>query len=275
MSSEDILTLAPPAGAARIAYGNGAQQFGDLRLPGGAGPHPVVVTIHGGYWRARFDLEYFGHACADLTAHGLATWNIEYRRIGNPGGAWPGTFLDVAAAMDHLRTLAVTHPLDLARVVTLGHSAGGQLALWLAGRPCIAPESPVYAAHPLRPRATIALAGVLDLRQTYALNLSNGAAAELLGGSPDTFPQRYAAASPAELLPLGVPATLFHGSADTHVPFALSADYAERARAAGDDVRLVTLPGVGHFEPVDPRAAEWAAVRDATLDVAMQAHPRV
>lgn len=263
MASEDILMLpAPPAGA-RIAYGADPLQFGELRLPDEAGSHPVVMLLHGGYWRARYDLAYFGHAAADLTSHGYATWNLEYRRVGNPGGGWPGMFLDVAAGMDHLRMLAAQYPLDLRHVVVLGHSAGGQLALWLAARPRIGPESPVYTADPLLPKAVISLAGVLDLRQASARHLSNDAAHELLGGPPEQYPDRYAATSPAELLPIGVPAILIHGASDENVPYALSHDYAEHARAAGDAVELVTLPGVGHFEIVDPRAPEWQTVVEA------------
>ena len=251
----------------RTAYGSDPQQFGELRLPAGAGPHPVVLLLHGGYWRARYDLAYFGHAAADLTAHGYATWNLEYRRVGNPGGGWPGMFQDVAAGMDHLRTLATSHPLDLDRVVLLGHSAGGQLALWLAARAHISPESALYTAgrtpYAPTPKAAVSLAGVLDLRQASARHLSNNAAHELLGGPPEQFPDRYAAASPAELLPLGVPAILIHGTADSNVPYALSHDYAQAARAAGDAVELVTLPGVGHFEIVDPRAPQWEMVVQA------------
>ena len=264
MASEDILTLPAPTDGARIAYGPDAQQFGELRLPSaGSGPHPVVVLLHGGYWRARYDRAYFGHAAADLTARGYATWNLEYRRVGNAGGGWPGTFLDVAAGMDHLRALAAAHPLDLDRVVVLGHSAGGHLALWLAGRRRINPGNAIYTVNPLLPKAVVSLAGVLDLRQASTRHLSNDAAHELLGGPPEQYPERYAAASPAELLPTGVPAMLIHGTADDSVPYALSRDYAAQAQAAGDDVELVTLPGVGHFEIVDPRAPEWQAVVQA------------
>lgn len=261
MASEDILTLLAPPADARIAYGPDAMQFGELRLPmAGAGPHPVVVLLHGGYWRARYDLAYFGHAAADLTARGYATWNLEYRRVGNPGGGWPGTFLDVAAGMEAVRTLAASHPLDLDRVVVLGHSAGGHLALWVAARPNISPESAVYRPDPLLPKAVVSLAGVLDLRQASARHLSNDAAHELLGGPPERYPDRYASASPAELLPTGVPAILIHGTADDSVPYALSLDYAAAAQAAGDTIELVTLPGVGHFEIVNPRAPEWQTV---------------
>ena len=263
-ASEDILTLPAPPADARIVYGPDPLQFGDLRLPAmtirGSDPFPLIVLIHGGYWRNRYDLAHFAHAAAALTAEGFATWNIEYRRVGDAGGGWPGTLLDVAAATDYARTLAATYPLDLDRVVALGHSAGGQLAAWLAARHRLAPESGVYTANPLAPRAAVVLAGVLDLRRAWELHLSDDAVRGVLGGTPDQHPERYAAASPAALLPTGVRQTLIHGTADDSVPYAISRDYGDAARAAGDPVELITLPGAGHFEIVDPHTHEWRIV---------------
>jgi acetyl esterase/lipase len=263
MSDDAILSRPAPGPGARLAYGEGPAQFGDLRLPGGGGPHPVVVALHGGYWRARYDLEYMGHACAALAADGLATWNVEYRRIGNRGGGWPGTFADVARAIDYLRELAPAHGLDLGCVVALGHSAGGHLALWAAGRRRIPAGSPVWSEEPLPLRGVVALAAVSDLRRAWELRLSGGAVKQLMGGTPEQIRERYAAASPAELLPLGVRQVLIHGTEDDSVPYAISRDHQAAAEAAGDDATLVTLPGAGHFETVDPRSREWPAVRDA------------
>lgn len=265
VSSEDILSLRAPDAGPRIAYGPGQHQFGALRLPSGGGPHPIVLALHGGYYRARYGLDYMGHVCAALTAAGAATWNVEYRRLGNPGGGWPGTLLDVAQAADFLRLLAPQHQLDLSRVVAIGHSAGGQLALWLAGRHRIPPDSPAALANPLPLRGVVSLAGVLDLRRGFDLRLSDDVIRQLLGGSPAEHPDRYAAASPIELLPLGVPQAIISGDADAHVPYELSRRYADAARAAGDPVELLTLPGAGHFEVVDPRSREWPAVMDTIL----------
>jgi acetyl esterase/lipase len=145
-----IFSTPPPPATERIPYGPDPLQFGDLRLPEGPGPHPVVVVVHGGFWRARWDLEHIGHACAALTREaGVATWCIEYRRIGNEGGGWPGTFLDVGAATDFLREIAKTHSLDLDRVVTIGHSAGGHLAVWLAARQHIPKDDSLHTDLPL------------------------------------------------------------------------------------------------------------------------------
>ena len=261
--SRDILELPPPPADERLPDGEDPLQFGDLRLPGGPGPHPLVIFVHGGFWRAEYALDYFGHACAALAAEGIATWNIEYRRIGNPGGAWPGTFLDVANAADHARVLAEDYALDTDRIIAVGHSAGGHLALWLAGRNRIPEGNVLYTDNPLHLRAAISLGGVADLRQAWELGLGEGVARELLGGTPEEYPERFAATSPADLLPLGVRQILIHGELDVPVPYATCRGYAARAAASGDEVTFIGLPDTGHFEIVDPRAALWRHVRDA------------
>ncbi|MBI4787464.1 MAG: alpha/beta fold hydrolase [Chloroflexi bacterium] len=275
VSDGDRVELFPPVGGgserpnrARIRYGAEPQQFGDLRVPNRAGPHPVVAVVHGGFWRNRYDLEHIGPLCAALTGNGIATWSVEYRRLGDPGGGWPGTFLDVAAAVNHLRTLAPQYNLDLERVVTMGHSAGGHLALWVAGLGRVARDSAIYVSDPLPLRAAISLAGVIDLRRASESRLSSGVTHELMGGSPAEFPERYAAASPMELLPFGVRQFLLHGTQDDNVPFEISQRYYGAARAKGDDVELIELPGIGHFELIDPesdvRPRLLDAVRSAT-----------
>src|SRR6476469_9369451 len=181
-----ILDLPPVPRDLREFYGSRPQQFGDLRVPAGHGPFPVVVMIHGGYWRAAYDLEHTGPLCAALKARGVATWSLEYRRVGNRGGGWPGTFDDIAAGFDHLAALRGRFPLDLARIVAMGHSAGGHLALWLG------------AQKPRGLRGVVSLAGLSDLRRAWELRLSNGAVSELLGGPPEKVPDRYHAASPME-----------------------------------------------------------------------------
>ncbi|HET8631375.1 MAG TPA: alpha/beta hydrolase [Thermomicrobiales bacterium] len=246
----------------RHAYGPAPAQFGDLRLPAGARSSPVAILVHGGYWRARYGLDLMDGLGDDLARRGVASWNIEYRRVGEAGGGWPGTFRDVARAADTLRDLAARHPLDLARIAAVGHSAGGHLALWLAARPRLDPAARRLLApnSPDPPIAgVVSLAGVNDLALAWRLGLSDGAAAELLGGGPDAVPERYAAASPAALLPLGVPQVLLHGTADADVPPELSATYAAAATAAGDPIRLRELPGVDHFALIAPDSTAWAA----------------
>jgi acetyl esterase/lipase len=267
MSQPWMLETAAPSADARVPYGDATHQFGDLRLPRGEGPHPVVVVVHGGFWRARYDLEHVGHLCADLTSRGYATWSLEYRRVGHPGGGWTGTFEDVALGTDYLRTLATRHPLDLGRVVVLGHSAGGHLALWLAGRGRLQPGQPLHTPRPLEPRGAVSLAGVVDLERAHALRLGDGIVESFLGGTPEQVPERYRLTSPAALLPLGVKQVLVHGAEDTIVPLTLSTGYHARATRLGDCVRLVSLPGAEHFEVIDPRAKEWPRVVEAVASL--------
>ncbi len=258
-------TESPPA-TVRLAYGSEQYQFGDLRLPGNKpGPYPVIIVIHGGFWRSRFGLEFMGHFCQALTDLGFATWNIEYRRIGNEGGGWPGTLLDAGKAADFLNGIAAEYQLDLKNVRAMGHSAGGQLALWLAARPQIADTDQLYNRDPLKLIGAISLAGVSNLRRGFELMLSDSVVESFLGGSPDQYPERYYGASPYELLPLGIPQVLIHGTEDPDVPYTLSQEYFEKAELLGDPVKLVSLEGVGHFEVIDPKSKEWAIIVENAL----------
>lgn len=257
----------PTPAPIRLAYDEGDFQFGDLYLPSSPGPHPVVILIHGGYWRARYGLDLMTGLAIGLAARGIAAWNIEYRRVGNPGGGWPGTFLDVARSTDHLRMLAPTYNLDLRRVVPIGHSAGGHLACWLAGRPNIPESSPIAGntlsgEEPLPLTGAISLAGVLDLALAYQFHLSNDAVVELLGGTPDETPERYAAASPAALLPIGIPQVLIHGTEDINVPIEVSQAYLAAAQTVGDPVTSIELEGVEHFAVIDPASEAWRVTVD-------------
>ena len=241
------------------AYGPGADRFGELWRPAGEGPWPVVVLLHGGFWRAQRTLELMRPLAADLAGLGFAAWNLEYRRVGQPGGGWPGTCVDVAAGLDHLARLAGREPLDLDRLVVAGHSAGGHLALWSAARPGLPAGAP--GAGPLvAPRLVVSLAGVCDLHAGAAGGIGEGAVAEFLGATPDQAPERYRLASPRARLPLGVAQLLVHGDADPRVPVEQSRAYAAAAAAAGDPVELVELPGVDHMAVIDPAAPAWAEV---------------
>jgi acetyl esterase/lipase len=263
LTVEDILALPVPPADHRIPYGSDPFEFGDLRLPAGEGPHPVAIVIHGGCWRARYTLEHIGNLAAALTRAGIATWSLEYRRVGNAGGGWPGSFEDVGRGADHLRELAQSFPLDLNRVVVVGHSAGGHLALWLAARQRLPTDSPLYRSHPLRLGGVISLAGVADLQRALAEEVCGDAIAQLMGGSPAEVPQRYLQASPAELLPLGVPQRLVDGARDQIVPLRLDRAYEAAARERGDDVRLMVVEEAGHFELIVPGSSAWMAMEGA------------
>ena len=260
-----IFTSPTPEPDARIAYGRGPAQFAELRLPPGPraptdAPIPTVVVIHGGFWLAEFNLDHLSHACADLATRGYATWSIEFRRLGCLGGGWPKMFRDVGAAVDRLREVAPDYGLDLAGLTALGHSAGGHLALWLAARAGLPEASPIYRADPLPVAKVLALAPLCDLHEVSRLSLCDDVVEQLMAGSPAERPTRYAEASPAARLPLGVPQVLVHGERDRLVPVELSTKYAAAAAAAGDPVSLTLLPDTGHFELIDPQTPQWARV---------------
>jgi acetyl esterase/lipase len=241
-------------------YGPDRSQRADLHLPAGTGPHPVIILIHGGSWNKRYGRVVMRALVGDLVRRGWATWNIEYRRIGN-GGGWPATFEDVAAAIDHLATLEA--PLQFDRVSYLGHSAGGHLALWAAGRPKLPQGAPgsIDGLPRIRPERVISQAGVCDLLSQYR-DRSDGAVGALMGGGPDEVPDRYAVANPLANVPLQMPALLVHGVLDATVSVGLSRAYASAAVAAGGSVELVELEGEAgrHRAHIDPRSAAWAAV---------------
>lgn len=251
------MSALPPAPA--IPYGEGPEQVGNLHLPAGVGgPWPCVVLIHGGFWRARWDRTLMTPLAIDLARRGLAAWNIEYRRVGQDGGGWPGTLDDVAAAVD---LLAGIDDVDTFRVATCGHSAGGHLALWAAGRRRL-PHRAVGSAPVVAPVAAVSQAGVVDLLAGADANLGDGAIQAFLGADPSSSPDRYAIASPAGLLPLGVRQLLLHGDADDIVPSVQSVDFGRAASDLGDDVTVTVLPGVDHFQVVEVGHAAWHAAAD-------------
>lgn len=242
-------------------YGPHASQRADLYLPSGPGPHPVMVLIHGGSWSKRYGKIVMRGLAGDLVRRGWAVWNIEYRRL-EAGGGWPTTFEDVAAAIDQLAELHDPR-LDLERVSILGHSAGGHLALWAAGRPNLSAGAPGAVDGPprIQPRRVISMAGVADLGFAYRL-WHGGAVRALMGGSPEEVPERYAAGDPIRLLPLSIPALIVHGVLDETVSVKLSRSYTDAARAAGGEVELVEIQGPAgrHRAHIDPRGDAWAAV---------------
>jgi acetyl esterase/lipase len=267
MTPQEFQALPSRAPDRRVGYGKDSSQYAELRIPTAAGPHPVVVLVHGGCFKAEYATARDLAPMADaLKAEGIATWNIEYRRIGHPGGGWPGTYLDVGRAVDHLRTLAGQYRLDLGRAVMVGHSAGGHLAMWAAGRARLPATSPLYTANPLPVRGVIDLAGPVDMTaniQGYEGLCRDTVITSLLGGTPATVPERYEQASPIRLLPFGIPQLLVAGTLEEFVPLPLMEKYAEAARRAGDPVQLVVIAGAGHFEIASPHSAAWPRVEAA------------
>jgi acetyl esterase/lipase len=257
--SDDILTLLPPPADERVAYGSDPYQFIDLRLPKSAGKdaYPLVINIHGGFWRARYSLDHAGHLCAALTKNGFATANLEYRRAGKHGGGWPGTFDDIRAAYRFLLQSASKRNFDPKKILVMGHSAGGQLALCLA-------------AHEPSVTRVVSLAGVVNLRRAYELHLSTNAVVEFLRGIPKEVPDHYREADPIQLSIPQARQWLIHGLADDVVPPDFSREYVAGKQKAGkekEDVRLLEIPGVGHFDLIDPRAAAWKQVMESVEEV--------
>ncbi|MEO7125356.1 MAG: prolyl oligopeptidase family serine peptidase [Nakamurella sp.] len=267
-----------------VRYGRGASQFAQLSLPSGDDDVPVVVVVHGGFWRQRYNIDLAKPLAADLAGYGVAGYAIEYGRVGDDGsGGWPQTFIDVAAAVDELavsgQQLAAGR-LDLSRVVAVGHSAGGHLAGWLAHRTVLPTDGFDDSADASPPGdvgpsgsvpggvaliGAVSQAGVLDLRGACAERLGNGAVIDFLGGTAIDFPERYDVASPLSQVGDGARVICVHGTANDDVPLSQSERYVAAARAAGDPVELVRLPGVGHMDLIDPAHEAWVTCRTLAL----------
>ena len=267
MTPQELAALPSRAPDRRISYGPDSSQDGELRIPDGIGPHPLVVVIHGGCFKAAYATAQTLGAMADaLKTDGIATWNIEYRRLGQPGSGWPGTYIDVGRAVDHVRALAVEYHLDLGRVAVVGHSAGGHLAMWTAARHRLAAASELYVTDPLPLRGVMDLAGPVDMTaniQGYEALCRDTVITSMLGGAPGAVPERYAEASAIKLLPLGIPQVLVLGSHEDYVPLPLVDVYVEAATRAGDQVRRILIPGAGHFEIASPLSFTWPQVKAA------------
>jgi acetyl esterase/lipase len=250
MPAQDILTLPAPPADVRLSYGSEPQQFGELRLPKSGSSHPLVMNLHGGFWRSSYTLAHAGHLCAALTAKGAASWNLEYRRVGNPGGGWPGSFEDIRNGFRFITQAGAKYDLDPARILVMGHSAGGQLALCLA-------------AHEPSVKRAVSLAGVVDLGEAWELHLGDDAVVGFLGGTPKQVPDHYEEADP---LGLHLKATqwLVHGAADDVVPASLSRNYAETKKGRGEDVHYLEIASAGHLDLIDPRSSAWPKV-EATI----------
>ncbi|MGH8557505.1 MAG: alpha/beta hydrolase family protein [Methylococcales bacterium] len=266
----DVNKLPAAPADQRIHSGNDPIQFTDLRLPKGKGPFPVAIIIHGGCWMKFADLENTAPMSDALRHAGLATWNIEYRRVDNIGGGWPGTFNDVAVAVDHLKTISKTYKLDLTQVIVIGHSAGGHLALWAAARHRLTKKSPLFAEKSLRVLGAVSLAGVGNLQSFMPVQkqvCGDVPITRLVGGLPSEVAQRYRDAPPAELLPLGVKQILITGTKDLVVLPKYVKEYAATAQKSGDTIEMIEIENAGHFEVIAPNSNAWPTVERAVLSL--------
>jgi acetyl esterase/lipase len=284
------MSLAPLSGQTgsdaprRITYGNESTSFGELRVPSGQGPFPVAVLIHGGCFRAaRGSFADMRPMAQVLASRGIASWSVENRRVGHPGGGWPGSYRDLADATDFLRTLAVSYPLDLKRVALVGHSAGGYFASWLAGRHHLPPESPLAGTREISPIGLVVLDAFLDYRVIDSRGVDGRLFCDeptlpaLFGGDPSSTPDHVRQASPLALLPFGIlqeyvvsslryPVTPPRPLAGGRTTFAVL-DYPALARAAGDSVDVQVVPEADHFDFLKPTSAAWPAVEAAIVRV--------
>lgn len=264
----DAVTAPAPV---RIPYGEHPSQFGELHLPTGDRRPGVAVVVHGGFWRQTYGLDLGTPLAADLAARGRVSWNLEYRRVGRDGsrvpgdGGWPTTFADIAAGIDALRSIAASGehgPIDLGHVVAIGHSAGGHLAAWAAGRRQLGSATPSsFGPSSVAVTAVVSQAGVVELARAQRDGLGDGAVVDLMGGDPAQVPERYHVADPAAHLPLGVPVHCVHGTDDDIVPIDQSEAYLADATAAGDRAVLHRVEG-DHFVVIDVTSAAWRTVVD-------------
>ncbi|MEX2497645.1 MAG: alpha/beta hydrolase [Wenzhouxiangellaceae bacterium] len=266
MSAREAFERPQPVPEYVIRYGDLPRQFGELRLPEGEGPFPVAVIIHGGCWLSDYDHGYMAAFAEAVTELGLASWTIGYRRVGEPGGGWPNTFLDAGSAVDFLPELATRHPLNADQVLAIGHSAGGHLALWLAGRPRLPESSPLFSPDPHPIDAVLALAAAADLEYLSTEQICGNAATLLMQGTPAEQADRYAAGSPIDLVPLQVPQILVNGELDDTWT-APAERYFQTASAAGDPIQKRTMQEAGHFELVVPGSPNWHIVRGALAEL--------
>lgn len=260
----------------KYTYGDQPSQFGELWIPRGEGLFPVVVSIHGGFWEKNVSLDIMNPLVEDLTVKGIAIWNVEYRRVGEKGGGWPGTFTDVANATDYLREIAEENNLDLKHLVIVGHSVGGHMGLWLAVRNLLPEDSELRITNqPLDIKVVVSLAGVCDLalmETTHRLRSESACETEsynpvhdLLEGTPLEVPSRYADVSLIQLISVKSKQILIHGNCDLNVPIGISQNYYHVALNAGVDVELIEIKNAEHFKVIDPKSDCWSIIAKAVM----------
>jgi acetyl esterase/lipase len=268
----ELLKQPTPPANERILYGKDSLQFGEIRVPVGAGPFPVAIMVHGGCWSAKLgdlpeavtSFELLRPIASALVEAGIASWNIEYRRLGNEGGGWPGTYLDISHATDLLRNIATRYHLDLNRAIAIGHSSGGQLAMWLAAREKLPKNSILRTDSPLSLKGVIDIDGPPDLETFRASEQSmcgGPVVTQFVGGTPGDFPNRYREGSVTGLLPTGVRQELFIRAKPVQLSELLDL-YVGAAEKAGDPIRKFALKG-NHFDGINPRAPDWDSVMDS------------
>jgi acetyl esterase/lipase len=260
LTLSDYMALDGPQPSAHIAYGAAPSQYAELFLPKGAGPFPIVFLVHGGCWQSSLGgIRQMHNMAGDLASRGIAVWNVEYRRVDEAGGGYPGMYQDINRAYDMLIAKAPTYHLDSSRIVAMGHSAGGHLVQWLAGRARLPKASPVYDPAPVHLNAVISLGGLADLHaQAERIPDVCGVQIAQLAGPPSAGrPDPLRDTSAASLIPNGTRTVLVNGALDTISPPSVATDYAAVARRAGDKADVVVLPDASHFDEVAATSPAW------------------
>ena len=263
MTLDHYLALNGPQATAQIAYGPAPSQYAQLFRPSGAGPFPVVVLVHGGCWTVQFGgIKQMRNVANALSSQGIAVWNVEYRRVDEEGGGYPGTYQDMHAVIDSLQSHASQYQLDTSRIVAMGHSAGGQLVQWIAGRSKLPKTSPLYREHILPINNIISLGGLADLRHEEKLIKSScdRDIAQLAGSASNDRPDIYSDTNAADLIPNGTRTVLITGELDTISPPRVAHDYAARAVKAGDHAEVLILPGASHYDEIAATSPAWKMV---------------
>ena len=259
---QDYIDLKPVSPDHRLSYGKHPEQFSELYLPKTNNQHPTIILLHGGCWQAQHSLAQLGQLSKALVSLGFAVWNLEFRRLGN-GGGFPTIFSDVALGTDYLKTIAAKYSLDLNKLTAIGHSAGGHLALWLAGRHHLPANNKLYSKSALKLERVISLAGIPDLIEGAKQDICRGACQELVGASPNEKPERYQIASPHFLLPFNIPHWHLVGEHDPIVPVSYLEPFIQKARRQDNKVHFKIIPDVGHFEMVMPDTTCWKSIKEA------------
>lgn len=266
ITASDIIKWENPTGYERIYYGDNPLQFGDLRIPESGTDFPVAILIHGGCYLSEYSLGHLGLMAKEITEMGIATWSIEYRKIGDEGGGWPGTFQDISDGTNFIAELVDTYKLDLNNVIIVGHSSGGHAALWLGGYTKPMMDAP---ARKIELKGILALAAVTDLSRRHASGDCDDVVEKLMGGSPMEVPERYNLTSPMEMemSQIDVPQILIVGTEDREARIDENERYYKRWSGNEENIQLILAEGSGHFELIFPESKSWNIVRTAVLSL--------
>lgn len=267
LSASDILSWDYPTADFRISYGEDPLQFGDLRIPHSVNFPPVAIIIHGGCYLSKYDIKHIGIFAQKVTELGIATWTVEYRRVGDIGGSWPGTFQDIINGTNYLNSIAEEYSLDLNNVIVIGHSSGGHLALWLGSNEAKSPDNLLNVRNLIKLKGILALAASTDLQRRYIDGDCDKVIEKLIGGKPSDVPERYLQTSPIEMEPINIPQILIVGTKDREARIEENDEYFNDHKKVIDDIKLIKAKESGHFELIDPTSSVWKIIEESIISL--------